>query len=212
MFDLYWEWILAGIVAAPVLGALGFARWMKKSSGATGELATKYWDVFIRLASALTVIAGGAFTYAGYVQGREDARQDGLAHERRQAEIRQAEILSSQLEFERQRHDRFRKALSEARTTAAFLATHAGTDPNRRARFDELYYSDLIGIENQRVEAAMVAFMRELVRVEKEGATVHQLNTLSLRLSREVDRQLADDERTLRDLASRIASLLPGGN
>ena len=98
--------------------------------------------------------------------------------------------------------------MNEAKTVAAGIASTLIPDQSILIRFDELYYADLIGVEELfgDVERAMVEFRKKLKKLP--GADpAKTLYDLSLDLSGAVEREVAasldnilEQHRTISDL------------
>ena len=203
----YWWTVLVLILLLPVVSAGGFALWISRQPNIDEKLAVEYWDVFIKLLSALTVTVGGAMLFGKFIDERAEATAIAAKQSSRELALREAEFLRQKLVFDTQRHDRKVKLLSEAKTVAARIVSTTA-DTASLTRFDELYQADLIGVEKPggRVEKAMVRF-REMHRNEPD-APATALEGLSLELSAAVEEELKESEAALLLQHEQITKLL----
>ncbi len=206
IWETYWAVILGSIILVPCLCVAIFAFWIKTYSSATGEVAAKYWDVFVKLISAFTVIFSGAMLFGKYIdqqQSIEAAKQGQIL---REIALQEAEYLKQKLAFDTRKHDQRNVLLSEAKQVASRLASQRSTDPALELRFEELYYADLIGIEQKGgpVEQAMIGFRKEL----KGAGDEQELKQLSLELSRAVTTELKSSEDALLAQHKQITALV----
>lgn len=108
--------------------------------------------------------------------------------------LRTAEFLRQKLTFDTERHQRRRKLFDEAKLIATRLATARSPAETDTKRFEELYWADLIGVEQLKgpVEAAMVQFRRKL-RGEP-AAPPDPIEQLSLNLGLACETELKTSE------------------
>lgn len=208
LWEAYWAWVLASIVIVPSMCVAAFALWMARVSTATGEVAAKYWDVFVKLISAFTVIFSGAMLFGKYIDQQKAVAAAEETRAVRAVALRKADFLIQKLAFETKKHDLKTALLSEAKQVASRLANQTIPDPEMVLRFDELYLSDLIGIEVKGgdVERAMIAFNKRL-----KGETEKQsLRNLSLSLSRAVTNELQASENAILEQHREISDLVVG--
>ena len=205
MFDDVLWLILALILIVPIACVVAFGLWMRHQSIPSGDVAAKYWDVFIKLISAFTVIIGGAMLMGQYMQQQREISVLEQARTDRELALRQAEFLRQKIVFENANHERKKAYLGEAKVLVARLAAQSN-DPQSRQRFDELYYADLIGVEKTRgpVEQAMVAFSDLLL----SEASAQDLRDQSLVLSRAVETELKDSEDNILEQWRKVSNLI----
>src|SRR6185295_6631384 len=160
--DYWWVVLVAGLLL-PAVCIAAFARWLGTRSALTFDEKIKSWDVFVKLVSALTVVASGAVLIGKYVDQREQAGRQQAVQDARENNLRTAEFLRQKLTFDTERHQRRRKLFDEAKVLAARLANTRTPTALDVRRFDELYDADLIGVEELggSVEKAMVNFRRK---------------------------------------------------
>ena len=207
-FQDYWWVVLVAVLLLPAVCIAAFARWLGTRSTLTFDEKIKSWDVFVKLVSALTVVASGAVLIGKYVDQREQAGRQQAVQDARESNLRTAEFLRQKLAFDTERHQRRRKLFDEAKVLAARLAntkTPAALDVRR---FDELYDADLIGVEELAgsVEKAMVNFRRKL-RGEP-GAPGDELDQLALQLAHACETEIKTSEDSLLDQHKQIAALV----
>lgn len=206
IWETYWTVILASIILVPSICVAIFAYWIKTYSSATGEIAAKYWDVFVKLISAFTVIFSGAMLFGKYIDQQQSIEAAKQGQVLREIALQEAEYLKQKLAFDTRKHDKRNVLLSQAKQVASRLASQQPPDPALELRFEELYYADLIGIEQKGgpVERAMIGFRKEL----KGTADEEQLKQLSLNLSRAVTTELKSSEDALLAQHKQITALV----
>lgn len=210
-FQDYWWVVLVAILVVPLVSIAMFARWLRTTSGLSFDEKIKSWDVFVKLVSALTVVASGAVLIGKYVDQREQEGRQQAVREERESNLRTAEFLRQRLTFDTERHQRRRKLFDEAKVLAARLANaKAPAAPDVR-RFDELYDADLVGVEQPGgdVEKAMVRFRRKL-RGEP-GAPNDDIDQLALQLAHACEMEMKASEDGLLDQHKAIAALVAAG-
>lgn len=113
------------------------------------------WDLIFKWISLCALMISAIWTYYKY---RDDRRID-LTH--RQQEVAK-DVADKQKELNSFIFQRQANLYFDAARTAATLAKSA--DPKRlseaRERFNELFYGELVVVEDRRVELAMIAFHR----------------------------------------------------
>ena len=178
----YWYVIIILIILLPILAIIIFAIWMSKKSNIDDEVAVLYWEVFVKSLSAFTVIFGGAMLFGKYIDQQETLKNREFA-------FREATFLREKLIFETERYTRKKKILLETKSVAGRLVANQN-DSEAGSKFEQLYSAELIGVEQQGgvVEQAMINFRKKW----KNSNTVDDsLNTLSIRLSTAIEKELA---------------------
>lgn len=210
-FQDYWWVVLVAVLLLPAVCIAAFARWLGNRSTLTFDEKIKSWDVFVKLVSALTVVASGAVLIGKYVDQREQAGRQQAVQDARDTNLRTAEFLRQKLAFDKERHDRRRKLFDEAKVLAARLGNTKTPVALDVRRFDELYHADLIGVEQLggSVEQAMVNFRRKL-RGEP-GAPDDPIDQLSLQLAQACETEMKTSEDGLLDQHKQIAALVTAG-
>lgn len=200
-FQDYWWVLLVGVLLIPVAAITLFSRWLRTATGLGFDEKLKAWDVFIKLVSALTVIGSGAVFIGKYFDQREQAAKQ-------EANLRTAEFLRQKLIFDTELHQRRHKLFDEAKVIATRLATAKTPSDSDVRRFDELYFADLIGIEQHDgpVETAMVRFRRKL-RGEP-GARPDPIDQLALQLGIACETELKASQDSLLAQHKEITSLV----
>lgn len=204
----YWAVVLAAILATPLVASVAFALWLGRQGNITLETGAKCWETFIKLVSAFTIIVSGAMLFGKYID-QQSGIQITLANQaQREIGLREAEVLRHKLVFDIERHDQKRQLLREAKKRAARIASAGGADAPSRVRFEELYFADLIGVEQDDgpVEEAMVRFREKMKGLA--GAPDLSLYKLSLELSIAVEEEISVSEVKLRKLQERISALI----
>lgn len=207
-FQNYWWVLLVATLLLPVAAVMLFARWLRGMVSLAFDDKIKSWEVFIKLVSALTVVATGAILMGKYFDQREQATRQQEVRSRQESGLRTAEFLRQKLTFDTERHQRRRQLFDEAKVIAARLANAASPSPQDVRRFDELYAADLIGVERVSgdVEAAMVRFRRRL-RGEV-GAPEGPFDQLALQLAHACEAELKVSEDDLLEQHKAIATLV----
>jgi hypothetical protein len=207
-FQNYWWVVLVAILLLPVASVVVFARWLAGRPNLEFDHKIQSWDVFVKLVSALTVVASGAVLIGKYVDQREQADRQQAARDERESNLRTAEFLRQKLTFDTERHQRRRKLFDEAKVIAARLANTTTPTALDVRRFDELYDADLIGVEQLQgpVETAMVQFRRKL-RGEP-GAPSEPLDQLALQLAHACETEMRASEDGLLEQHKTIAALI----
>jgi hypothetical protein len=207
-FQNYWWVVLVAILLLPVASVAAFARWLAGQPNLEFDHKIQSWDVFVKLVSALTVVASGAVLIGKYVDQRERADRQQSARDERESNLRTAEFLRQKLTFDTERHQRRRKLFDEAKVIAARLANTKTPTALDVRRFDELYDADLIGVEQLQgpVETAMVKFRRRL-RGEP-GAPSDPLDQLALQLAHACETEMRTSEDGLLEQHKTIAALV----
>lgn len=160
----YWGLFFLLIVLLPCVAAGLFGRWLRRRADIKTEDSLKYWEVFVKVLGAMTVVVTGAFVFGKYIDQKAEAqRAESVKHE--------AAYLERRIDVAKK--ERAQKAeLFKAATGAAVKLANAG-DPKElalasptRAEFEQLYWASLIGVEEPGgpVERAMVQFRREVER------------------------------------------------
>lgn len=183
-------------LATPLVASAVFALWLKRQPGVTLESGARSWEAFVKLISAVTVIAGGVMLFAQYTAQQRNA----VLYEVVKADLRETETKYAQQW----------KLLREARTIAARIASTLEYDQQTRqdrTRFDELYYADLIGVEGPKVIDAMINFRLKLTDPNNAEVANSTLKSLSLDLSNAVQDELQEADKKLKALRARVAQL-----
>ena len=193
-FQDYWWMLLVGVLLLPIAAIMVFARWLGSLAGLGFDEKLKAWDVFIKLVSALTVVGTGAVLIGKYFDQREQLAHREAQQSKQEANLRTAEFLRQKLAFDTERHQRRRKLFDEAKLITTRIATAKPPTDSDTKRFEELYWADLIGVEQLKgpVEAAMVQFRRKL-RGEA-GALPDPIEQLSLQLGFACETELKTSE------------------
>jgi hypothetical protein len=207
-FQDYWWIVLVAVLTVPIVCVFAFARWLGTKPNLAFDEKIKAWDVFVKLVSALTVVASGAVLIGKYVDQREEADRQQALRETRESNFRTAEFLRQRLAFDTDRHQRRRKLFDEAKVLAARLANTKTPTAIDVRRFDELYDADLIGVEQLRgpVEAAMVRF-RSKLRGDANAPTDH-IDLLALELADACETEMRASEDGLLNQHKAIATLV----
>ncbi len=193
----YWWMVLIGILVLPLVGTVVFGFWLKQRSDVTLESGALCWGTFVKLISAFTLIVSGAMLFGKYIDQQEAIQADRLYEVNRELALKEADFLRQKLNYDIERHNRAQALLGEARRLAARLASADSLDDDSVTRFEELYYAELIGVEERQgeVERAMVRFRKKLKNLR--GAPAEDLYKLSLDLSRAVEFELLNSENKL---------------
>jgi len=204
----YWWMVLVGILILPLISTVIFASWVKRREGITLEKGALCWETFIKLVSAFTVIVSGAMLFGKYIVQQEEMQVVRQQEVKRELALREADFLQKKLNFDTDRHTRAQVLLGEAKKLAAKLASIESPDKDSVTRFEELYYADLIGVEEPQgeVEKAMVRFRQKLKSLH--GAPSDDLYQLSLDLSKAVELELKKSENKLLIQHEEIKDLL----
>jgi hypothetical protein len=210
-FQDYWWVVLVAVLIVPIVGIFAFAGWLGAKTNLAFDDKIKSWDVFVKLVSALTVVASGAVLIGKYVDQREQADRQQALRETRESNLRTAEFLRQRLTFDTERHQRRRKLFDEAKVLAARLANTKAPAAIDVRRFDELYDADLIGVEQLQgpVEAAMVRF-RQKLRGDVDAPGDH-IDQLALQLAHACETEIKASEDSLLDQHKTIATLVTSG-
>jgi hypothetical protein len=207
-FQDYWWTLLLAVLALPIVAIGLFARWLQTMVALGFDDKIKSWDVFVKLVSALTVVASGAVLIGKYFDQREQVARQQERRGQQEGNLRAAEFLRQKLTFDTERHQRRRTLLNEAKVVAARLANARVPAAEDVRRFDELYDADLIGVEqlNGPVEAAMVRFRKRL-----RGEVVdpqEPFDQLALQLAHACETELKASEDDLLEQHKAIAALV----
>jgi len=207
-FQNYWWVLLVAVLLVPVGAIALFARWLRSQVALGFDDKIKSWDVFVKLVSALTIVASGAVLIGKYFDQREQVARQEESRSQQEANLRAAEFLRQKLVFDTARHERRRTLLNEAKVLAARLANTPSPAAADVRRFDELYDGDLIGVEqlNGEVEKHMVLFRRRL-RGESNPSDP-PFNQLALRLAEACETELRASEDALLEQHKAIATLV----
>ena len=208
----YWSIVLLGILCLPLFSVAVFLYWIRKKQDITAEIKVKYWEVFIKLISAFTVIVSGAMLFGKYID-QQDSQASARQYEvNRELALKEADFLRQKLNYDSERFVRAKVLLGEAKRLSANMASVDSPDDASLTRFDELYYADLIGVEKRagKVEGAMVRYRKKL-RNDAE-ASDKSLKQLSLELSHAVESELKEIEDNLLLQHEEIANLLKSDN
>lgn len=210
-FQNYWWVLLVAVLILPVGAIALFARWLRSQAALGFDDKIKSWDVFVKLVSALTVVASGAVLIGKYFDQREQVARQEESRSQQDNNLRAAEFLRQKLVFETERHERRRTLLNEAKVLAARLANTLSPAAADVRRFDELYDADLIGVEqlNGEVEKQMVEFRKRLRG--QAGASEEPFNQLALRLAHACETELKASEDDLLEQHKAIATLVTAG-
>jgi len=219
-----WPWYVILLVVAliPVVCILGFARWIARRPELKFEEKTKAWEVFVSMTSTMTALIGGVLLVGKYFDEQavlERSRRDQAEQE---LNFRHAEALRVQLAALQQKHDRKRKGYDEAKKVTQELA---GLDDKsveqikigqpKRQQFEQLYWADLIGVEDKHVEAAMVRLRRQfedwVTTGKKPEGSDYETNVYkaSLKLSKACEEDVQALEDQIKALSEQIAALSP---
>lgn len=206
-FDNYWWALLVAVLLLPVAAVALFTRWLRTMVKLSYDEKLRSWDVFVKLVSALTVVASGAVLIGKYFDQREQVARQQELRSAQESSLRTAEFLRQKLAFDTERHQRRRKLFDEAKVLAARLANARSPAAQDVRRFDELYDADLIGVEQLGgpVEAAMVRFRR---RLRDAGASGEQFDQLALQLAHACETELKASEDELLAQHKAIAALV----
>lgn len=207
----YWWIVLLGILVLPIICVCLFVLWIRARQDFTPEIQTKYWEVFIKLISAFTVIISGAMLFGKYIDQQETLEKARQVEVKRELALKEAEFLRQKLTYDSERHIRAKALLGEAKRLSAKLASLDSPDESSLTRFDELYYADLIGVEKPggNVEKAMVRFRKKLKNDPQ--ASDKSLQQLSLELSQAVENELRESEENLLSQHEDIINLIKPG-
>lgn len=210
-FQDYWWVVLVAVFIVPIVGIFAFARWLGAKTNLAFDDKIKSWDVFVKLVSALTVVASGAVLIGKYVDQREQADRQQALRETTESNLRTAEFLRQKLAFDNELHERRRKLFDEAKKLAAGLANAKAPAAIDVRRFDELYYADLIGVEQLEgpVEAAMVRF-RSKLRGDADAPKEH-IDLLALELARACETEMKASKDGLLNQHKAITTLVTPG-
>ena len=107
-FQDYWWVVLVAVFIVPIVGIFAFARWLGAKTNLAFDDKIKSWDVFVKLVSALTVVASGAVLIGKYVDQREQADRQQALRETTESYLRTAEFLRQKLAFDNEVHERRR--------------------------------------------------------------------------------------------------------
>ena len=203
----HWWSVLIGILILPLLFTVAFGLWLRRQPDVSFEVGTKCWDAFIKLISAFTIIVSGAMLFGKYINQQNELQATKAEQLDRELALREADYLRQQILFDTDRHTRKLKLLTEAKTLAARIESMKEPDQLSLTRFDELYHSDLIGVEEYHgdVEKAMVGFREKLV---DKGKIKKDSDKLTIELSTAVENELKKSEGEIKDQYRRIADLL----
>ena len=212
MWHEYWLVILIAILTIPLFCVVAFGLWLKRRQDIDLETGTKCWDVFIKLISALTIVASGAMLFGKYIDQQELLEKGRLEQQRRESNLKKAEFLRQKLQFDTDKHQRKRVLFDEVKGLVARLANADPPDKASVRRFEEMYFGALIGVEefNGPVETAMVQFRNKLKRLRR--APEDSLELLSLRLSKACEEELKSSEDSLIKQHAQISELLTASN
>lgn len=208
LFQNYWWALLVAVLLLPIAAVVLFARWLRTTTNLGFDDKIKSWDVFVKLVSALTVIASGTVLIGKYFDQREQTARQQELRSQQESSLRTAEFLRQKLVFDTERHQRRRKLFDEAKVIAARLASATSPAEQDLRRFDELYNADLIGAEQLHgpVEAAMVRFRQ---RLRGEAVTpLEQFDQLALQLAHACETELKASEDDLLEQHRAIATLV----
>ncbi len=212
MWREYWLTILVAILAIPLLCVVAFGFWLKRRPDMDVEKATKCWEVFIKLISALTVVASGAMLFGKYIDQQEAFEHARIEQQKQESNLKKAEFLRQKLQFDMERHQRKRILFDEVKVLAAGLANTDTPDKASISRFEEMYHGALIGVEKPSglVEAAMFRFRKKFEKLH--GAPEDDLEQLSLQLSAACEEELKESEELLIEQHEQISALLTANN
>jgi len=205
MWHEYWLVILVAILTIPLFCVVAFGLWLKKRQDIDLEAGTKCWDVFIKLISALTIVASGAMLFGKYIDQQ-------YLQQQRDSNLKKAEFLRQKLQFDSDRHQRKRALFDEVKGLGARLANTDQPDKASVRRFEEMYFGALIGVEELHgpVETAMVRFRNKLKR--SPSAPEDSLEQLSLQLSKACEEELKSSEDSLVKQHEQISELVTASN
>jgi hypothetical protein len=207
-FQDYWWVLLLAVLLMPVIAVLLFMRWLRSQPAMVFDEKVRSWDVFVKLVSALTVVATGAILIGKYFDQREQASAREAVRSQQESSLRKAELLRQKLSFDTERYQRQQKLLTEAKRVAARLANSRPPAVADLTRFEELYYADLVGVEKRggQVEKLMVMFRRGLNG--EDAGSGQSLSGLALQLAAACETELADSERDLLNQQEAILALV----
>ena len=135
-FQDYWWTLLVAALLLPIAAIARFCDLVARRRRCSGfDDKIKSWDVFVKLVSALTVVASGAVLIDKYFDQREAVARQEEARSQQDGNLRAAEFLRQKLTFDTERHARRRTLLTEAKVLAARLANTHCTSPGRRPAF-----------------------------------------------------------------------------
>src|SRR5438128_1097358 len=174
MWHEYWWIILAAILIAPLICIAAFSRWLQKRPDVDLEKGVKCWDVFVKLISALTVVVSGAMLVGKYIDQQKIVESEKIVQQRHEQDLRKAEFLRQELQFDTDRHTKKRTLFDEVKVLAAKLANSNSPDKASTDRFEQLYFGALIGVEKLGgpVEGAMVSFRKKLKKLYGEPPNI----------------------------------------
>src|SRR5215203_5485494 len=183
MWHDYWWMIMSVILGVPLISIAVFSWWLRRRPDIDVEKGVKCWDVFVKLVSALTIVASGAMIFGKYIDQQRLFEVDKSEQQRRELDFKKAEFVRQKLQFDTDRHKRKETLFDEVKIIAAKLANSDTPDKETIIRFEEMYHGSLIGVEKAGgpVESAMVQFRRKLKGLP--GAPDEGLDQLSLQLS-----------------------------
>jgi hypothetical protein len=217
-----WPWyvILLIVVLIPVVCIAGFARWIGRRTELKFEEKAKAWEVFVSMTSALTALVGGVLLIGKYID--EQAAQEATRQKQAKQELnfKHAEALRLQVAALQQKHDRKRKNYDEAKKVAQELAGLEASAVDqikigqpKRQQFEQLYWADLIGVEDKHVESAMVRLRKHFenwVATGKKpegGDYKTDVYQAALKLSEACEKDVQALEETINALDEQIVSL-----
>jgi len=211
MWQQYWWIILVGILIVPLICITAFAFWLRSRDDINLETGVKCWDVFVKLISALTIVVSGAMVFGKYIDQQKTLEGDRIQQQRKELSLKKAEFLRQKLQLDNEHYETAKKRFEEVTSLAARLATTNPTDKERLARFNEMYYAALIGVEkhNGPVEQAMVAFRSKLLGLSTEDKSLEQL---TLRLSRACETELKESQDSIIEQYRQITEMVTSGN
>jgi hypothetical protein len=219
-----WPWYVILLIVAliPVVCVIGFARWIGRRTELKFDEKTKAWEVFVSMTSTMTALVGGVLLVGKYVDEQAVTERNRREQAEQELNFRHAEALRLQLAVLRERHDRKRKNYDEAKKVVQELADldersvdQIKIGQPKRKEFERLYWADLIGVEDQHVEAAMVRLRKQFEKWASTGKKPEGGNyetdvyQAALKLSEacEKDVQTLDDE--IKTLNEQIVALVP---
>jgi glutamate synthase domain-containing protein 1 len=217
-----WPWYLILLIVAliPAVGIAGFARWIGRRTELKFEEKAKAWEVFVSMTSALTALVGGVLLIGKYID--EQAAQEANRQEQAKQELKfkNAEALRLQVTALQQKHDHKRKVYDEAKKVAQELVglgeesvDQLKVGQAKRQQFEQLYWADLIGVEDKHVESAMVRLRKHFekwVATGKKPAGGNyetDVNQAALKLSEACETDVQNLEDTITKLSEEIVAL-----
>jgi len=208
MFQYLWLLVVV-ILACPLISVAIFARWLKRQS-LDFDKSVKCWDVFVKLLSALTAVVGGAMVFGQYISEQSQLEQQRIDLQRKDF----YQIVQQEKKELEERRSATNALYNEVKAIATRLARSADTNDQAFkddfAKFDEMYWANLIGVEGPSVESAMVRFRQAIESWLNSQVKPSDMMELSLELSSACSAEIKELDGQIDDLKIRIKQLLRG--